>query len=682
MAIISPSAFITWMEFYESQDPTTVRATNDAYQNFMTFAGIGREATENLTTLAGYQAAGFMFAYKSEEGKVCVGIAHHCFKLTPPITASTPDTAFYAIIGFADESKVIRVPQAWFKDTPADAVGYPIKTPGTDKLFTELANKGAFRELALSDDDDENDQFRPRPAVPIPPLTIAAIMSAYPDDLYGMYQGCETAISAFASEATRDSEDVENVLKIVLQFLWAVSRDDTKVPMINENALVETKDDVALLEGARVTKMFLTPTAIAPAESAPTASPEVSEILAGLTLISKQLANVVSMNTETSAALVERISGPADKHYKQKWTQRLPENVQTAILMASILADKVTVPKEPTPEYMKFLETPKAQALNSLTYQINHLGGSQVVDNRKADQLHLGHLTRRQTHTLEGITMFYCCDAKTNAATPMDDRKIDLLSKSGNLSAKNIDALFTSKYELANDAWSLVAVFKNCILEVRFTCGKDSYIHVQLLLWPIALEKNMHRLRILIENDHTVIPRLTTQVDNRISEYLHSAATSNGDITKIAFEALDFAPLITQFLRGEMSTVTLSPLTQREVDRLRPPKPTSSPRRIRGAGSDEDNDDSSPKKKQKKQDKAINPSIVPEWKIKETENYSSVFYKHIDTCPKLNGHPICCKYQTIGNCNYGKDCNRKDSHCKLTGTARQEYDTWVKSCRA
>jgi hypothetical protein len=85
---------------------------------------------------------------------------------------------------------------------------------------------------------------------------------------------------------------------------------------------------------------------------------------------------------------------------------------------------------------MKFLETPKAQALNSLTYQINQLGGSQVVDNRKADQLHFGHITRCQTHTLEGITMFYCCDAKTNADTPMDDRKIDLLSKSGNLSRR------------------------------------------------------------------------------------------------------------------------------------------------------------------------------------------------------------------------------------------------------
>jgi hypothetical protein len=343
MTIISPSAFNTWMELYESQDPTAVRATDDAYKTIMKYAGIGKGAIDSLTTLAGFQAAGFMFAYQSEEGEVSVGIAHHCFKLTPPLTKATADTAFYAIIGFADESKVIRVPPAWFNDAPADAVGYPIKTPGTGKLFTELANKEAFRELALSDDDDENDQFRPRPAVPIPPLAIAAIMSAYPDDLHAMYQGCEAAISAFASEEVNDTNNIEDEFKIVLQFLWAVSRNGTKAPMINEADLDETEDEVALLEGARIAKMFLTLETIAPAGRAPVATSEVSEILAGLTFITKQLANVVSMNTETSAALVERISGPADKHYKQKWTQRLPENVQSAILMASILADKVTV---------------------------------------------------------------------------------------------------------------------------------------------------------------------------------------------------------------------------------------------------------------------------------------------------------------------------------------------------
>jgi hypothetical protein len=114
---------------------------------------------------------------------------------------------------------------------------------------------------------------------------------------------------------------------------------------------------------------------------------------------------------------------------------------------------------------------------------------------------------------------------------------------------------------------------------------------------------------------------------------------------------LDFAPLIEQVLRGELTSVMLSPLAQLEVDKFN--KPLLSPKRIRGGESDEDTEPGKKKSKQAEPDK--NPAIVADWKIKPNENYSSVFYKNVkDKCPKLNGKTVCVKYHTMGRCNYVK----------------------------
>ena len=99
-----------------------------------------------------------------------------------------------------------------------------------------------------------------------------------------------------------------------------------------------------------------------------------------------------------------------------------------------------------------------------------------------------------------------------------------------------------------------------------------------------------------------------------------------------------------------------------------------------GPDKDTDAEDEGKKSPKKKREPAINPSPNPDWKA-EKPNEIKKLNRKADTIPKFNNTEICIKYQTTGECWFGKGCSRKATHETIPrdSTTYQAFDTWFKS---
>ena len=76
-----------------------------------------------------------------------------------------------------------------------------------------------------------------------------------------------------------------------------------------------------------------------------------------------------------------------------------------------------------------------------------------------------------------------------------------------------------------------------------------------------------------------------------------------------------------------------------------------------------------------------NTNVNSAWKLKDDENDAQVFGRRTSPIPKFEGKPICARYQIAGRCNLGTKCQRKASHCVLTGDTKGAMTAWVQECR-
>ena len=76
----------------------------------------------------------------------------------------------------------------------------------------------------------------------------------------------------------------------------------------------------------------------------------------------------------------------------------------------------------------------------------------------------------------------------------------------------------------------------------------------------------------------------------------------------------------------------------------------------------------------------LNPSIIPEWKLRHSESWMTVFREKTSDGPLLSMHcKPCLKYHVKGICY--DDCKNKKSHCALVGDDKVKTDDFIKSLR-
>jgi len=72
-----------------------------------------------------------------------------------------------------------------------------------------------------------------------------------------------------------------------------------------------------------------------------------------------------------------------------------------------------------------------------------------------------------------------------------------------------------------------------------------------------------------------------------------------------------------------------------------------------------------------------NKSVNSSWKLRANEQFSKVFHRHAEKCPKDNGNLICMRFFIEGSCL--SSCKRLH---QLSTDGTKKFDKFVKDCRA
>ena len=195
-----------------------------------------------------------------------------------------------------------------------------------------------------------------------------------------------------------------------------------------------------------------------------------------------------------------------------------------------------------------------------------------------------------------------------------------------------------------------------------FFFNEFSHVSQGLISLTLKFMDNKPLLRARAMVDDEFISKIVCCVDDRLYQWLKQCARATYT-TQTTTALTNFGDIFMKVLTNEFH-YTLP----RSVKKLS--KPDNDPWDMTGG----------PQKRKKQSDRVANPSIVDEWKVRQNEQWDTVFRHKSVKGPVLSTgcHP-CLKYQCKGYCF--QDCSNKASHIQLKKDDKEKTSSFIKSLR-
>jgi hypothetical protein len=182
--------------------------------------------------------------------------------------------------------------------------------------------------------------------------------------------------------------------------------------------------------------------------------------------------------------------------------------------------------------------------------------------------------------------------------------------------------------------------------------GAESVIAQKVADFHFAIRSNKSDLKLSLAG---------VVFDTRLNKWLGRIYENADNLLEINHQLINFDSIIDSILYGTFSTELPPNLLPKIPDKKRP-----------APLSDEDKDKSKQKKKGD-----INRNIIPEFKLKEDENWS-MFTKDPNN---LRPASVCMMFHILGHCPQGKNCKRAKSHDSLTEAQKQQTAAFIEDRR-
>ena len=524
-----------------------------------------------------------------------------------------------------------------------------LKTPSWTDLGQSTGDAEAFQGLKVSNDGDIADNFKGKNLVALPlPLAVAFVQSTKKDPT-SIAMAFLKVMAEFDTRAEQSQPDEGDEIEMycesfmhVIQFCWAAENDEVPAVTYWISESSSANEWNQFIHRNAILPRFIS-TAQLDTSPAITNGSNNTSIAYNLAYIKGQLeGKAASTETETKRGF-----------------KKLPKQVQRMILNASSI-DAENAATDPTNELIEFLEQKNSgSARGTLQYQLEHeyatgFSPSQAL----ASALHQGYFRWDRTDLPSNFSIFLCGNPPTLSTSSVSD-SLNLAMKASEgkgLSETDIAKALKQVRSTPKDVYEAIDMLQNMYSICCLFFNKSSIMtqSIKSVIEHILRHKTHYEARQM--NDSTFMTQVLQRLDLAIQLHLASCLheESRGDVDD---SCLDLKTDFGEILANKFKVEVFDCLKTKVIE------PENRTNKRHGGKDDE----------LFVQNKSINSS----WKLRSNEQFSKVFHRHVEKCPKDNGNLICMRFFIKGSCL--PSCKRLH---QLSSDGAKKFDKFVKDCRA
>jgi hypothetical protein len=197
---------------------------------------------------------------------------------------------------------------------------------------------------------------------------------------------------------------------------------------------------------------------------------------------------------------------------------------------------------------------------------------------------------------------------------------------------------------------------------IELYVGAESALAQKISYFYHAIRSNKSDIKLSLSSDENLLTKIQYVFDTRLNKWLERVYENSESLVEINHKLIDFESIVENILYGTFSTELPPNLLPSILNKKRT---TPSP------------GDEKEMKKQKKKKGEVNENIIPEFKIKENEDWS-MFTKDPNN---LRPSSVCMMFHILGHCPQGKNCKRAKSHESLTDHQKKQTAAFIEDCR-
>jgi hypothetical protein len=198
---------------------------------------------------------------------------------------------------------------------------------------------------------------------------------------------------------------------------------------------------------------------------------------------------------------------------------------------------------------------------------------------------------------------------------------------------------------------------------IELYVGAESALAQRISYFHHAIRSNKSDLKLSLASDENLLTKIQFVFDTRLNKWLERIYENSENLVEINHKLIDFESIIENILYGTFST-ELPPNLLPNTPNVKRPATTT-------AGDEKE------MKKQKKKKGETNENIIPEFKLKENEEWS-MFTKDPNN---LRPASVCMMFHILGHCPQGNNCKRAKSHESLTEIQKQQTAAFIEDRR-
>ena len=637
--------FSSWYEYYDSLPASSVVNKGKMEQMLKSF---DHSLSADEAKAAMTRNQDFVFLARTGLNRT-LGLFHHLEVSGGTIIDPEEDCAFF--VGLDQSNAIIASPDAAVLFRP------PLQDAFEVAKREDIMNCSSLQDVENLQ-ASTSQSIRARNFVAVPPFLVKVLgnsIAVNKEDTNKILLDVIVAIKEF-DEAHKDDADFKEKAaikcKLLLHWLYVASRDDA------ENSIAQIHFSICTNEGIMARMKDFEKKHFSHNEN------QHTQVTQALVAPLEQLAASSKTTQETLLKMSSTQDKTSASSSSEKSFAKIPESYRNMLLNASSVGE--ARPSALTEEAMDFFKQPGIkQAHIHLNSLLDGKGIRVSIPHSVVNALFCGAFKWSNLATPSGFAASVLETESYLRNDVLRDAMVLEASTKFEISNEYVEKLTKTSIQFPTTSEDLIERFKAMRELSSFFFPVESYIsqfYIQLANWNLRYRRIID-LRVAM--DAKFIAKFLVATDNRVNMFLEECMKAE-DPMDISPRWLN-ASNICQSIEMNEFYYTL-PASVKSVARASDEK-----NRKRKADQDKEKD-------KRTSERVINQNQVEAWKLRDGEDYTTVFRHKVRGGPRLSmGCYGCHKFHNKGWCY--TDCDNAKSHCVLEGEDYEKFDARIKALR-
>ena len=634
-----------WIEWFDSRDSSTFvnkQAQEELFQAF----NFSSEPNDCKKKLIDHQEVLFLFKESFEEK---LSVFHHLVEIGGTVYDTEIEIGF--IQGTEDERAIPMTPNTVTLLEKPDTAAVAVPTITNLLAVTSITD---IENLTVS-----SSTYKPRNFIPITPF-LCKVVSESIETTKGNYQELLLAvvkeIKNFDTKFTGNAEYTNKAKQKCKDLLFWIY-----LAGIEESPISAIPTTINTSQRVREKLNGVTTACIGKKDNNASNSVEFADAI-GAQL--KRPLEIIATSNSNQSDLLRSLHTQNEKlsEKSSRAFTKLPSHYQNMILVASSQGEVTAM--ELNEQAIAFFKCPNQLSANVM---LNCLLETKQIDcsisSAMTQALMCGCFLWRDAITPSGFASSAIMSEDSIRTDTLHQGMVLDLSTKFEMSKDSLEKLTKTNIAYPTTIEGLIKRLKALKELSIFFLTEYSYASQGLTLIVLKFMDNKPLLRARALVDDEFIPKVLCCIDDRVYQWFKQCAIATY-VGQTTAELMNFGDVFLKILTNEFHYNLPA-----NVKKLKRPNHTPS-----------DNLDLPQKRAKQTSERIVNPSCNESWKIRQNEQWETVFrHKSVDgPLLSMNCHP-CLKYHCKGWCF--SDCKNKASHINLKNEDKAKTSAFIKSLR-